>query len=408
MENTRPRSGCVLDNSAFAGVMRLYSPEREVHALFLRNYPDHREIDERSLADFLTALCVYDFIFLDSRSAWNEKELLRDSARSGSLDHVDLSWVNQLKELLPPEVADCISSDYNWAGIGEKQSCSRAFDIFNSAKKVDLLLQQGEEIPRVYYADDYQYRPEFDRLNMNHGYALNLSELAQAMFLHRGLYLQSIAHASGLVYVPYHIRGRMLSQLPPMTWALSRAAKGEDSSILRTDDRPFFIDSLTTLNEYYYSLVQAATWTTYETGIPFIGAAILAASKGDPHYAVELAMQYRREGSLMKSFQTLHSALQAGNKPAFDSLLKTFRSELEAAAQHFGVETGRTKQKIFYNLATCWLPEKIQKALEAAVGLLRPNVDHTLYEYSSRLITKSPIQMLFVDHIAALRSTYSG
>ena len=66
MENTRFGSGCVLDNSAFAGVMRLYSPEREVHRLFLRNYPDHREIDERSLADFLTALCVYDFIFLDS------------------------------------------------------------------------------------------------------------------------------------------------------------------------------------------------------------------------------------------------------------------------------------------------------------------------------------------------------
>ena len=352
MEKVKPKSGCVLDNSAFAGVMRLYSPDREAHALFLRNYPDHLEIDERSLADFLTALCIYDSIFLDSRSAWNERQLLIDSAHSGSLDHASLSWVNQLKKLLPRDVSACISSHYKWVSIGEKKSCSTAFDIFNSPKREDLRLQPGEKIPNVYYADDYQYRPEFDNLNREHGNTLNLSELAQAMFLHRGLYLQSIAHASGLVYIPYHIRGRMLSKLPPMSWALSRAAKNNGEFLLGTDDRPSYSDSIAKLNEYYYSLIQAGTWTAYDTGIPFIGAAILASAKGDPHHALELAMQYRREGSLMGAFQKLQSALQAGDKPRFEALLKTFRSELEAAAQHFGVETSRAKQKVFYTLAT--------------------------------------------------------
>ncbi len=403
MGKTIPKSGCVLDNSAFAGVMRLYSPDREVHELFLRNYPDHREIDERSLADFLTALCIYDVIFLDSRSAWNERQLIRDYARSGSLDHADVSWVNQLKELLPPQVSECISTDYNWVGIGERQSCARAFDIMNSPTKEVVRLQPGEEIPKVYFANDYQYRPEFDRLNDEHGQPLKSSELAQAMFLHRGLYLQSIAHASGLIYVPYHIRGRMLSKLPPMVWALSRAGRRADKSTLGMDTRPTMIDSLTTLNEYYYSLVQAATWTAYDTGVPFIGAAILASARGDPSNAIDLAMQYRQEGTLMGAFQKLHSALQAGNKPLFESVLKTYRSELEAAAQHFGVETNRAKQQVFYKLATCWIPDKIQKALEAALGLIPADIDHRLYEHSSRLITRSPIQMLFAGHVSALR-----
>ena len=244
-------SGCVLDNSAFAGVMRLYSPDREIHEVFLRNYPDHREIDERSLADFLTALCIYEVIFLDSRSAWNDKELRRDLARSGSLDHADLSWVNQLKQLLPPTVSRCISTDYNWVSIGEQQSCARAFDIMNSPTKESINLQPGDEVPKVYFADDYQYREQFDRLNDDHGHPLNRSELAQAMFLHRGLYLQSVAHASGLVYVPYHLRGRMLSKLPPMSWALSRAGRQEAESMLRSNTRPTLIETLTTLNEYY-------------------------------------------------------------------------------------------------------------------------------------------------------------
>jgi hypothetical protein len=404
MNKTIPKSGCVLDNSAFAGVMRLYSPDREVHELFLRNYPDHREIDERSLADFLTALCIYEVIFLDSRSAWNDKELLRDSARSGSLDHADLSWVNQLKRLLPPYVSTCISTDYGWASIGEQQSCARAFDIMNSPTREVISLQPGDEIPKVYFADDYQYRPEFDRLNDEHGHPLKLSQLAQAMFLHRGLYLQSIAHASGLVYVPYHLRGQMLSKLPPMVWALSRTGLHKDKVILGLDTSPTMPETLTALNEYYYSLVQAATWTSYDTGVPFIGSAILASARGDPRSAIELAMRYRQEGSLMGAFQKLHSVLQAGNKPMFESLLKTYRSELEAAAQHFGVETNRTKQQVFYKLATCWIPDKIQKALEAALGLIPADIDHRLYEYSSHLITRSPIQMLFVEHVSALRA----
>ena len=65
----------LLDNSAFAGVMRLYYPEHEMHRRFLKNYPDHLPIDEHSLADFLSCICTYDQLLIESSSGWNESEL---------------------------------------------------------------------------------------------------------------------------------------------------------------------------------------------------------------------------------------------------------------------------------------------------------------------------------------------
>jgi hypothetical protein len=65
----------LIDNSAFAGVMRCYRPDVDVHRRFLRNYPEHREIDAASLGDFLTALCIYQELLIESSSGWNDANL---------------------------------------------------------------------------------------------------------------------------------------------------------------------------------------------------------------------------------------------------------------------------------------------------------------------------------------------
>src|SRR5882724_10216203 len=211
----------LLDNSSFAGVMRLYCPDIDMHRMFLRNYPDHRLIDETSLSDFLMALCVYDEIFLDSSSAWNEEELKREGYNSDdSLDNSSASWAEQLKRLLPRDVSRIIRTDFFGGGlaIDEAESCSKAYDIMSSPLGSEVLLSPDEKIPNVYFADDYVYRKDFNRLNQKNGFLLTEYELAQAMFLHRGLFLQSRAHKHGCVYVPYNYRGKMLSKLPPMIW----------------------------------------------------------------------------------------------------------------------------------------------------------------------------------------------
>jgi hypothetical protein len=51
-------SQAVIDNTAFAGLMRFY--ELPEHQEFNRRWPSHRQIDERSLMDILTAIVLYD------------------------------------------------------------------------------------------------------------------------------------------------------------------------------------------------------------------------------------------------------------------------------------------------------------------------------------------------------------
>jgi len=386
--------------------MRLYSPGKKTHLKFLRQYPDHRPVDERSLADFLTALCIYDRIRMESSSGWNEKRLVPDEG-SGDLAHRDPRWVDQLKQLLPPSVSSLIDSfPMRSARWQEEQSSARAFDIMTSPTKELIRLEPDEAIPSVYFADDYVYRPIFDGLNKESGYALTLPQLAQAMFLHRGLFLQSGAHSCGHVYMPYYYRGKMLSKLPPMAWALAKGvdALGDLSSYRRRDSPDYGYSYIGSLNDYYYSLLQAATWTTYDTKVPFIGAAILATAKGSPAVAIDIAMECREKGVLRRRFEALDAAIRASDRPRFEALLSQYRSELSAAARQFGVSFDDSSLNSFYKLATAWMPKGIQTALDAAVKLLPANVRLSAREVASTLITKSPLQMLFVEHVSALRS----
>jgi hypothetical protein len=398
----------LLDNSAFAGVMRLYSPDIEMHRMFLHNYPNHQLIDEHSLSDFLMALCIYEEIFLDSSSHWNEKELKREGYdESEYLDDSNASWAEQLKRLLPKDVSTIIKTDYFGGGsaIDEDESCSKAYDIMSSPLKSQILLDSDEKIPNVYFAHDYVYRPVFDRLNMNNGFILTENELAQAMFLHRGLFLQSRAHRFECVYMPYHYRGKILSKLPPMVWV-----KAPDDGFaharlpLARGNRPSETDYIKCLNEYYFTLIQAVTWTTYPSDVPFIGTAILSAAKGNPDVAIEMAMNYRQKGVLKQIFKELDAAARSQDRPYFESIIKQCRSELAQAAAHFGVEGDTLKQRLFYKLATCWLPKNLQEVVDAAVQLLPENVKHWGYQISSSLITKTPLQMLFLEHIGAIRN----
>ena len=226
----------LFDNSAFAGVMRLYSPDIEMHDRFLKQYPAHRSIDELSLADFLTALCIYDQILLESSSAWNEKQLRAEGYRTATRETIDGSsagWVAQLKRLLPKRVSVLISdAAFHKSIIDEEEAASKALQIFTSPLKQTVLLEPGEKIPNVYYAPDYIYRERFTKLNDAASTRLDQEELAQAMFLHRGLFLQSVAHENKCVYLPYHYRGKMLAKLPPMVFV-----RAPDDGLTQARDR---------------------------------------------------------------------------------------------------------------------------------------------------------------------------
>jgi hypothetical protein len=399
----------LMDNSAFAGVMRLCCPDVAMHKIFLRNYPEHREIDEQSLADFLTAIVIYEGIVLDSRSVWNDKELQREGYKAAHGDTIDgstASWVEQLRRLLPGEIAELVATDmYSGpSSIDEDESTQKAFDVMCSPLKNKIILSKEERIPRVYYAKDYVYRPRFEQLNESGGYALEEDELAQAMFLHRGIFLQARSHDLKRVYLPYYYRGKMLAQLPPMIWVRSP----EDGNLrtrlpLEIGHRPDDTEYIRSLNQFYYSLLESVSWTTYSTDVPFIGAAILAKAKGQPNEALSIAMELRTDGKLRSQFARFERAIRKHDRPEFETLLKGFRSDLKAAARHLGAEIDNPAMSRYYSFATCWLPKGIKEALEASVALLPESIRDWGHRAASLLLTKNPVQMLFIEHIQAIR-----
>ena len=387
--------------------MRLYSPDVEMHRRFLSNYPDHRSIDEASLADFLTAICMYEEMLLESSSAWNDKELRSEGYRSaGRIDGSSAGWVDQLKRLLPRSVSLLIKNvSFGRSAINEQESCAKAYDVLCSPLKKDILLDSGEKIPNVYFAKDYIYREQFQALNEANDLKLSDEELAQAMFLHRGIFLQSHAHENGCVYLPYQYRGKLLSKLPPMIWARAphdgicqaRLPLAQGSRLNETD----YVNAL---NEFYYSLLQSVTWTTYSADVPFVGASILAAARGNPRDAIDIALDYREKGFLRKAMFELDLAIQDLDRPRFESLLAEYRSQLAAAARYFGAEVQSAQHRAFYELAVCWMPKGINSVVKAAVEMLPEYIRHWAYKASSTLITKTPLQMLFLEHVSAIRS----
>jgi hypothetical protein len=384
-----------------------------MHRRFLSQYPEHREVDELSLADFLTAICLYDKIFIECSSRWNDRESSREGyeghPRDMNIDGSWESWVKQLTRRLPKNISALITETaFNQEALIEEESIKKAFDTFRSNLKAKISLGPDETLPKVYYAQDYVYRQDFCDLNEAEGSPLSEGELAQAMFLHRGLFLQSHAHYNRCVYLPYHYRGKMLAQLPPMICVRTAIDSGTQARLpLAQGSRPDESEYLKAINEYYYSLLHQVTWTRYPNDVPFIGAAILATAKGHAKTALDIALEHRDKGVLRKRLAELDSAVDEGNRPRFESLMKAYRSELTAAARHFGFESDSPLHKAFYDLVIGWMPKGVESIVKAAALLVPESARHWAYEASTRLITATPMQMLFMQHVSAVRQAAS-
>jgi hypothetical protein len=328
-----------------------------------------------------------------------------------------MAWVNQMRNLLPQEIHVLIRSAYRYLvdeeyEEEEAQICRKAFDLMCSPLRDQIRLRPSEKIPRVYYAEDYVYRPKFLELNAESPHPLDRDDLAQAMFLHRGLFLQAFAHESKSVYMPYHYRGKMLSKLPPMIWVkesqLSDGFRQPYLPLIR-GERPNETDYQRRLNAYYYSLLESVSWKTYSEDVPFVGVAILSKAKGDPSEAFKLALDLRNDGKLRSIFSGLQDAIEENDRPRFESTFKNIQTELQAAAESCGVFFEKShiasQSKVLYKLAVSWLPRNIQDLIEAAAQLLPRSVRDWGRRAGSHLLTKSRLQMLFMDHVSAVRSS---
>ena len=86
-------------------------------------------------------------------------------------------------------------------------------------------------------------------------------------------------------------------------------------------------------------------------------------------------------------------------------LLNDCKLQLSKAARSFGVIDSWEPQNTFYSLITCWIPPNMQKVVDAFIALLPLSARQWGYEVSSTLLTKTSIQMLFSQHVAAIRGS---
>jgi hypothetical protein len=389
----------IIDNTSFAGVMRLYAPDLEAHRKFLKDFPSHKQVDELSLADFLTAICAFDTI------------LLENSSRASYFNSADVqpikesetkTWVDQLRELLPSKVAKTINAapflDKHEVVLEGFRAQEVAFDIFHSPLRETVKLQGGEKIPEVYMSPTYKFRGDFTRLNMASGNPLDDRMLAQAMFLHRGLYLQAYALNQSAIYMPYLYRGRMLASLPP----LITLAEKEAIPLLK-DNRPPRTEYLTELNKFYYELLNKLTWAAYDESVPFIGAAILASARGSVRTALDMAMELREAGEIRDNFRWLQDAIKARDRAYYEGMLSEIKASLTKANHALGGSGLNPKLLTFYRLATFWMPSGAKEALAAIWQLAPQSLKEKVNKFASKLLEQDSFQLMFLNHVKAIR-----
>ena len=395
-------STALLDNSSFAGVMRLLVPDLEAHRTFLDRYPEHRAVDEVSLADFLTAICAFDNILLENSSrtaafaAADVQQLPVEDPRNDT-------WVAQLLRLLPAEIRRLVYGapldEKEGVILAEAATEELAFDIFRSPLAAKVRLQGGEKLPQVYTSPTYVYRERFVALNEAAGRPLDAPSLAQAMFLHRGLYLQRFAQKNSATYLPYLYRGRMLASLPPVV-ALDA---GDLRLPLLQDRRTAEAAPLRELSEHYYALLNKVTWAAYDEQVPFIGAAILASARGSVQGAFDLALDLRARGEVLATFRELRQALDGQDRVLYDVALASVKDTLTKACQSLGASIADPRLKTFYNLATFWAPHGLKEAIAAFLELLPLKVKARAERWANALMRPNSYQLLFLRHVEAIR-----
>lgn len=397
MEKNSSKSIVYFDNSSYAGVLRLKEPELEVCKNFNLKYPKHIAIDQLSLAEFLTAICLFDEIRIESSSIIHSRGLKEKALFSEVERRVWASFQDEIAEAINFEAIRTI--DLN---AENDKTFKLAYDIYCSPFKKKLKLPEGLTLPDVYTSHDYIFRDEFMQINRSEDHQLTNEDLTEAMFLHRGLLLQKFAHIANADYIPYLYRGEMLSSIPPF-FSIDFSDNFSARLPLAQGTRPKESEYMMQLNKFYYELLNTVSWVTYNDSIPFIGSAILAKAEGSIEEAFSIAAEYRNSENWREQWRDLRSSYHSANKPAYERKLETIKKELVPAANHLCADIGAQKIGNFYKLATFWVPSGIQKVIEELINFLPVEAKLRASLIANNILNKTPLQLMFTEHAAKAR-----
>ena len=386
----------LIDNTTFAGAMRILKPDLESHIRFINNYPNFKEIDVLSFCELLTAIVLYDIITMESSS----KEIGRDFYNGQHSMEISPSWISTLRVYLPSDINNRIREIISIAE--ELDSIKAAFDVMASPLSNAVRLKANEKIPDVYYSKDYIYRPFFEKLNEEALNTLNDFDLTMAMFLHRGLYLQATANNKKSLYMPHYYRGKMLSNLPPSIILKAPDDGFQIAKIPSKYERSLMLkDYSHELDTFYFELVQKSNWIEYNEDLPFIGLSIFESVKRNPGDALELALYYSQKSNLREKWNDLEMYIESNNRPKAEKVVANIKKQLISAARTLGVEYENAKSKGFWKLITSFLPGG--KNVESIAEILPDHLKEWGRSFANQFIANTPVQSLLISHVTATR-----
>jgi hypothetical protein len=101
-------------------------------------------------------------------------------------------------------------------------------------------------------------------------------------------------------------------------------------------------------------------------------------------------MDLRDKGKFMAIFARLNQAIGQSDRPTCERTFANIKSDLSAAAESLGVKV------------TSPFPHA-NASLDATVELLPDALKERAKDFASQLVTKSPMQMLYLEHVKSVR-----
>lgn len=332
------KSVVMVDNTTFASAGRsiYYGNKtteggRHAEEYYSRNL-DALSLDRQGLAEFLTALILFDVLVWDGSSCVQELKGMGDAVLNDAWVY---NWFPQFEYAHKEGIIEDICADGAGNRLGRARLLSMQW-VKEHFSELTSKLPMGFRIPLVYSSERYHDRREFISLNEKYNLNLQGEQLALAMFLHRGMFYQSrVFSEDGWSYLPHSHRAYLLS-LPEI---ISMSIMCDDDSYFDLREPITGTDILKIIDEHFQRELRNAMKVK---PIP-VGAA-LGASFMQIHYeayrAFSEALSFRESAygqRIREQFRELINLGNVSNRQGIENRVREIDQSLQNEARsHFG------------------------------------------------------------------------
>jgi hypothetical protein len=331
----------MIDNTTYASAGRaIYSGRKDTeggrHAEdYYRRYPDAVSLDRQSLAEFLTALVLFDTLVWDASSTIQESKDAEDSVGSWTWNPWIYQWFPQFDLARKEGIISHVDEYWAFRRLNRARLLSLLW-VKEHYSKYKATLPMGFRIPLAYKSEDYRDLSRFDELNSEGNFNLNKEELAVAMFLHRGMFYQSrVCSQDGWSYLPHSYRAHLL-RIPEII-GMTVMCDGDTYFELR--DVITGVEILRSIDEHFQQeLNKAIKLKPIPVGTALGASFMQMHDEAYSAFTEALSFRYSKYGeNIRKQFRELVALGSVSNRQGIENrILNIDRSLRNEARSYFG------------------------------------------------------------------------